>query len=76
MKNYKFIGTFLAGILVSVALFALVSFKSDSSSSNQITEKPEKIMSDGTKIYKVFLDVNYYYVVTNPIGGVVMVKQP
>jgi hypothetical protein len=73
MKNFKFIGIFLIGMVFGIALFALISYKSDSISL-QLVENPIRTFSDGSKLYHADYLGRDFIVVTNPNGGVAILK--
>ena len=73
MKKFKLIGTFFLGSIVGIALFAIVSFRSDNNyAPDQDIQKPKYHLDDGSKVYQIrahTIDANII-IVTNPNGGV------
>jgi hypothetical protein len=76
MKNHRFALGIFCGVLLSSAVFVIVSFKSESKVT--LSQEPTKVTSfdnySTTDVYKLFIDNTEFIVVNNGKGGVAIIK--
>ena len=74
MKKLRLIGVFLSGMVIGITLVSLLSFTSGSNTPPPATEKPDKVLQDGSEVYRFYIGDYNFVAATNPKGRISVIQ--